>query len=68
MLYLDDSAEMCNLAVDTTFFACDKDLNNLMKRLEYDELLAVEWFHNNNATCWYLVINIKMFWFKMEME
>ena len=30
------------------FFACDEDLNFLIKRLEHDGLLAIEWFQNNN--------------------
>ena len=36
------------LLVDTTFFACDKNLNSLIKRLEHDSLRAIEWFQNNN--------------------
>ena len=46
---LTDSTEVCNLPVDITFFDCDKDLNSLIKRLEHDSLLAIEWFQNNNA-------------------
>ena len=30
------------------FFACDKDLNSLIKKLNHDRLLAIEWFQNNN--------------------
>ena len=37
-------------STDTTFFACGKDLNSLMKRLEHDSLLVNEWFQNNNTT------------------
>ena len=29
------------------FFACEKDLNSLINRLEHDSLLAIEWFENN---------------------
>ena len=29
------------------FFACEKDLNFLINRLEHDSLLAIEWFENN---------------------
>ena len=32
---------------DTSYFACDKYLNVLIKRLEHDSLQAVEWFQNN---------------------
>ena len=34
---------------DTTFSVCDKDLNSLIKTLEHDNLLAIEWFQNNNT-------------------
>ena len=53
-IYLNDlfiltvSTEMCYFADDTTFSACDKDLNSLIKRLEDDRLLAIEWSLNNN--------------------
>ena len=43
-----ESTEVCNFADDTTFFACEKDLNSLINRLEHDSLLATEWFENNN--------------------
>ena len=45
---LTESTEVCNFADDTTFFACDKYLNSLIKWLEHDSLLAIEWFQNNN--------------------
>ena len=48
LFYLTESAEVCNFADDTTFFACDKDLNSLIKRMEHNSLLAIEWFQNNN--------------------
>ena len=33
LFYLSDFTEVCNFAVDTTFHACDSNLNNLIKRL-----------------------------------
>ena len=48
LFYLTESSEVCNFAYDTTFFACGNDLNSLIKRLEHDSLLAIEWFQNNN--------------------
>ena len=42
-----ESTEVCNFANNTTFFACDKDLNYLINILEHDSLLAIEWFENN---------------------
>ena len=68
LLYLNDPTEVCNFADDNTFFACDKDPNSLIKRLEHDSLLAIEWFPNNNAICWYLLINMKMSGLKLEMK
>ena len=38
---------MCSYADDTTFHACDMDLENLVRRLEHDSMLAIEWFESN---------------------
>ena len=38
---------MCNYADDNTLNACDMSLENLLKRLEHDYSLAIEWFQNN---------------------
>ena len=35
------------LADDTTLYVCDKNLNNTMKDLEHDSLIAIEWFNSN---------------------
>ena len=40
--------EFCNFRDDKTFHACDSDLNNLIKRLEHDAFLAIEYFETNN--------------------
>ena len=48
LFYLPDFTELCNFADDTTFHACDNDLNNLMKRLEHEAFLAIQWFETNN--------------------
>ena len=48
LFYLTESTEICNFADDTTFFACDKNLNSLIKRMEHDSLPAIEWFQNIN--------------------
>ena len=47
LFLLVESTEACNFADNTTFFACEKDLNSLINRLEHDSLLAIEWFENN---------------------
>ena len=39
------STDICNFAVDTAIFACDKDLKTL-SCLEHDHL-AFEWFESN---------------------
>ena len=46
-VYFVESANICYFAGDTTFYACDKDLNSLINRLEHDSYLAIEWFENN---------------------
>ena len=38
---------VCNYADDTTFYACDSDICNLIKRLEHDSSSAFEWFQSN---------------------
>ena len=64
MFYLTESTEICNFADDTTFFACDKDQNSMIKRLEHDSLQASEWFENDNTKltqdkCYLLVSGYK---------
>ena len=49
LFYLSDFTEVNNFADDTKFHACDNDLNNLIKRLEYDAFLTIEWFETNNV-------------------
>ena len=63
--------KVCNSADGTTFHAWDNDLNNLIKRLEHDTFLAIEWFETNimklnKDKCQLLVsgINMKMFQLK----
>ena len=48
LFYLPDFTEAYNFAGDATFHACDNDLNNLIKRLQHDIFLAIEWFETNN--------------------
>ena len=47
LFLLVESTEVCNFVDDTTFFACEKELNSLINRLEHDSLLATEWFEND---------------------
>ena len=39
---------MCNFADDTTFYSCDLELKEVIRRLEHDTLVAIEWFGWNN--------------------
>ena len=48
LFFLSEFTDLCNFADDTTFCACDMDLNSLIKRLEHDSFLPIEWFENNN--------------------
>ena len=47
LLFLTESTNVCNDADDTTFHACGMDLENLVRRLEHDSILAIEWFESN---------------------
>ena len=47
LVFLPEYTDVCIFADDTTFHACDKDLNSLINRLEHNNLLAIEWFENN---------------------
>ena len=42
-----NETEVCNFADDTTPFACDKSLDNVISRLESDSIEAIIWFENN---------------------
>ena len=48
LLYLAESTNVCNFTDDTTFYACDKDLDSLFNRLKHNSYLAIEWFENNS--------------------
>ena len=39
--------DVCNLADDTTYFSSDMNLNELIRKLEHDTALALEWFDCN---------------------
>ena len=38
---------MCNYADDTSFHACELNLESLVKKLEHDLMLTIGWFGNN---------------------
>ena len=47
LFWINELTNVCNYADDTTFYACDQDLESVLQKLEHDSLLAVEWFENN---------------------
>ena len=48
LLFLSEFTGLCNFADGTTFYSCDMDLNSLIKKLEHDNFLTIEWFVENN--------------------
>ena len=47
LFYILEETEAINYADDTNLYACDMDLSNLIRKLEYDALIAIEWFECN---------------------
>ena len=47
LFYFLEETEAINYADDTNLHACDMDLGNLMRRLEHDYLIVIEWFESN---------------------
>ena len=41
LFYIAEFTEFCDFGDDKTSNACDNDLNNLIKRLEYEAFLAI---------------------------
>ena len=41
MFYIAESTNVCNFADDTTFYACNGDVNSLINRLEHDSYIAM---------------------------
>ena len=39
--------DICNYADDTTIYACDDNLDNVIARLENDSSIIIQWFANN---------------------
>ena len=47
LFFLTESTNVFNYSDDTRFHACDMDLENLVRRLEHDSMLAIQWFESN---------------------
>ena len=50
LFHITEMTNFCNHADDTTFHACDSDLESLIRRLEHHSMLAIEWFERNYGT------------------
>ena len=48
LFYFLQRTEVCNFADDTTPYACDSLLENVLIDLEHDFSLSIEWFENNH--------------------
>ena len=46
LLFIQDS-DICNYADDTTIYTCNKNLDNIVHRLENDSTIALKWFADN---------------------
>ena len=49
LFFLARFTDLRNFADDATFIACDMVLNFIIKRLEHDTFLAIEWFESNKT-------------------
>ena len=50
LFYAVEYTEICNFADDTTPYDSGEDINNVMKNIEHDCTLLVEWFRDNYMT------------------
>ena len=47
LFFIIEQTDICNYVDDNTINACDMSLENLLRRLEHDTPLAIEWFQHN---------------------
>ena len=47
LFWTNEYTEVFNFADDSTFYSSDMKLKELMRKLEHDSLLAIEWFEDN---------------------
>ena len=47
LFYLTELTDVCHYADDTTFHACDSNLDNPIRKLQHESILAIEWFESN---------------------
>ena len=47
LLWFMEDCDVCNYADDTTIYACDKALNEVIRKLEISSNIAINWFNVN---------------------
>ena len=47
LFWVNQFTNVCNFADDTTFYSTDLELKELIRKLEHDSSLAIEWFESN---------------------
>ena len=47
LFWINEFTDVCNLADDTTLYSSDIELKTLIRNLEHDSFLAIEWFESN---------------------
>ena len=47
LFWTNEFTEVCNFADDSTFYSSDMELSELIRKLEHDSILAIEWFESN---------------------
>ena len=52
LFYIAESTKVCTFADDTTFYACDKDVNSLINSLQHNSYLAIESFEKCLGKNW----------------
>ena len=72
LFYLFDNTEVCNIADDTTPFACDADIGTVIRNLESDAGSAVLWYDANymklnQIKCHFIMSSssAEIFWIKV---
>ena len=69
-----DLMDVCNFADDTTLYACDMKLENILHQLEDNAFTAILWFENNymklnQSKCHFLVGgSTEALWIRVGME
>ena len=72
LFFLFTNTEACNIADDTTPFACDKNIRNLIQNLESDTASALMWFDanymkSNQSKCHFILPSMspELFWIRV---